>query len=264
MNRKILREELLTYVREFRREPLEITLCTGSFNVSGWDFAYGILVNKANPISKLTMKQLDGIFGAERSGGWQGEVWDETVARGPEQNIRTWGQLGLSGDWKDKPIHVSGFSIKWPGAVGFANRVFKGGSKWNEKFREYMFRTDPDGTLHHPGELISADLGRDPYGIAFDGIQYSSSQTKAVALAAQDGGPYVELTIENVQNRTYPLSNDVYVYLNRERGKPVDPKLKEFLRYILSREGQEAVARDGKYLPLTDAEVVRKQLQKLE
>jgi phosphate transport system substrate-binding protein len=73
----------------------------------------------------------------------------------------------------------------------------------------------------------------------------------------------VELTIDNVQNRTYPLADEVYIYLNREPGHPVDPKLKEYLRYILSREGQEAIMRDGKYLPLT-ADQVREQLRKLD
>src|SRR5262249_35643583 len=67
---------------------------------------------------------------------------------------------------------------------------------------------------------------------------------------------------DNVQNRTYPLTRDVYYYLKHEKGKPIDPKAKEFLRYVLSREGQEAVQRDGKYLPLT-AEAVREQLKKL-
>jgi phosphate transport system substrate-binding protein len=107
------------------------------------------------------------------------------------------------------------------------------------------------------------DLSKDRYGIAYTGIPFLTPQTKAVALAARDGGPYVELTLKNVQNRSFPLTRDVYYYLKREKGKPIDPKAKEFLRYILSREGQDAVQRDGKYLPLT-AEAAREQLQKLE
>src|SRR5215472_14026575 len=67
-----------------------------------------------------------------------------------------------------------------------------------------------------------------------------------------DGGPFIELTIDNVQNRSYPLSREVYLYTNREAGRPLDPKVKEFLRYILSQEGQEAVMRDGKYLPIDE------------
>jgi len=73
----------------------------------------------------------------------------------------------------------------------------------------------------------------------------------------------VPLTLQTVHDRTYPLIRDVYYYLKRDKGKPIDPKLKEFLRYILSREGQAAVQTDGKYLPLT-AEADREQLAKLD
>jgi phosphate transport system substrate-binding protein len=82
-------------------------------------------------------------------------------------------------------------------------------------------------------------------------------------LAARDGGPYIEPSRENFQNRTYPLTRSIYIYLNRKPGQALDPKVKEFLRYVLSREGQEAVERAGKYLPLT-ADVAREQLKKLE
>ncbi len=107
------------------------------------------------------------------------------------------------------------------------------------------------------------ELGKDPHGIGYSSVAFLTPQMKALALAANDGGPYVELTMDNVRNRRYPLIDELYFYLNREPEKPLDPKLKEYLRYILSREGQEAVQRDGKYLPLT-AEVVREQLKKLE
>jgi phosphate transport system substrate-binding protein len=93
-------------------------------------------------------------------------------------------------------------------------------------------------------------------------MPFLTPQTKSVALAGREGGPYVELTLDNVQSRIYPLTRDIFYYLKREKGKPVDPKLKEFLRYILSREGQELLMGDGKYLPLT-AEAAREQLQKL-
>ena len=94
-------------------------------------------------------------------------------------------------------------------------------------------------------------------------IPFLTAQTKPIALAAREGGPYIELTLKNVQNRSFPLTRDVYYYLKHEKGKPIDARVKEFLHYILSREGQDAVQRDGKYLPLT-AEVAREQLQKLD
>jgi phosphate transport system substrate-binding protein len=260
LGRQIMWDELLAYQREFNGPPMEITVCTGSFNAE--TFALGVFVHKDNPISQLTMEQLDGIFGAERSGGWNGLVWDTSVARGPEKNIRTWGQLGLKGEWADKPIHVYGYNLNYHFVDEFNKKVFHGGKKWNERLREYANYRNSEGRMIDSHEQFLADLGKDPYGIAY-GLMDLTPQTKAVALAVKEGGPYVELNLDNVQNRTYPLIRDIYFYLNREKGKPTDPKLKEFLRYILSREGQEAVMRDGKFLPLT-AEAVREQLKKLE
>jgi phosphate transport system substrate-binding protein len=101
-------EDLLAYQRTMGANPLEVVYATGSYNVPGWSPVFGIFVNKKNPISKLTMEQLDRIFGAERTGAWEGTTWHPELARGPETNIRTWGQLGLTGEWKDKPIGVYG------------------------------------------------------------------------------------------------------------------------------------------------------------
>jgi phosphate transport system substrate-binding protein len=88
-------------------------------------------------------------------------------------------------------------------------------------------------------------------------------QTKAIPISVGDAGPYVPLTLETAQNRTYPLIGETYIYLNRKPGSPIDPKIREFVSYILSREAQQAVARDGKYLPLTAA-ALREQRQKLQ
>jgi phosphate transport system substrate-binding protein len=107
------------------------------------------------------------------------------------------------------------------------------------------------------------DLSKDPYGIGYSGAMFLTPQTKMLAVAEKPGAPFVPLTIEHVQNRTYPMLLEVYFYLDRVPGQPVDPKLKEFLRFVLSRQGQEAIARDGKYLPLT-REAVEEQLKKLE
>ncbi len=139
----------------------------------------------------------------------------------------------------------------------------QGGTKWNEKLREYANFVKPDGTTSPALDQSMADLSKDRYGIAYNSIDYLTPQTKVVALATKDGGPYVELTLENVQNRTYPLINIEYFLVNRKPGHPVDPKVKEYLRYVLSREGQQDVIRDGKFLPLT-GQVVREQLKKLE
>jgi len=90
-----------------------------------------------------------------------------------------------------------------------------------------------------------------------------SPEIKPIALAETDGGPYVMPGKSSFQDRSYPLARNIYIYLNRAPGHALDPKLHEFLRYVLSREGQEILARDGNYLPLT-AQVVREQLAKLQ
>jgi phosphate transport system substrate-binding protein len=266
MGRQIMWDELMGFQREFSYLPLGIVAVTGSYDVSGWNAAIGIFVHKDNPISKLTLKQVDGIFGAERSGAWKDLIWDESLARGPEKNIRKWGQLGLTGEWADKPIHVYGYNLQFHFPQEIESRAFGGvSSKWNENLREYANKLNADGSVRVAGLQMMEDLSKDPYGIAYvsAGTVYLTPTTKPVALAVSDGGPYYELNLENVRNRTYPMYADVFFYLNRDPKKPIDPKVKEFIRYILSREGQEQVMRDGKYLPLT-AEAVREQLKKLD
>lgn len=263
MGRQILWDELLAYQREFDRPPTEITICTGSYDVGGWTYALAVFVNKQNPINQLTLKQLDGIFGAARSGGWKGMEWDPSVARGSEQNIRTWGQLGLTGQWADKPIHVYGYTLKYHFPDEFSKKVFHGGSTWNEALKEYANRNAPNGHLVVAGEDMLTDLSKDPYGIAYAGIPYQTSETKVLALAQTDSGPYIPLALDTVHDRTYPLIRDVYFYLNREPDKPIEPKIEEFVRFVLSYEGQAALMKDGKYLPLT-ANMLQEQLKKLE
>ena len=262
IGRKITFSEQELFERYTDRSPIEIELATGSFDVPGWQPGYGVVVHKDNPLTKITMEQLDGIFGSERAGGWEGTSWRPNWARGPEKNIRTWGQLGLTGEWADKPINVYGLNLRYNNCDMFEHVVFHGGDKWNERLHEYANYVKPDGSLAIAAAELMKDLGNDRYGIGWSGIQNVTPQTKALDIAAQPGGPYVKLTIDNVQNRTYPLAFEMFFYVNRKPGTPLDPKVKEFLRYVLSREGQEAVQRDGKYLPLTPA-VVREQLQKL-
>jgi phosphate transport system substrate-binding protein len=264
MGRGLTWDELTAYQRERDCLPLEITFATGSYDVTGWTYALAVLVHRDNPISKLTFKQLDGIFGTARTGGWDGLIWDQARGRGPEGNIRTWDQLGLDGRWAGKPINVYGYNLKFHFPDEFAKKVFNGGDKWVESLREYANEAKPDGSgLLLAAEQYVRDLSSDPYGICYCSIRDRTDHTKPVALSATDEGPFVDISLETVQNRTYPLTRDVYYYLHREPGQPVDPRLREFLRYVLSREGQEAVQRDGKYLPLT-AEESRRQLSKLD
>lgn len=262
-SRHITFDETLMFERVFSRDPIEITAVTGSLNVPGWNYAVGIFVNKDNLISKLTIKQLDGIFGTERDGGYQGTTWHSEIARGANENLRTWGQLGLTGEWAGKPIHVYGDNLRYHIPRTFERLVFQGGDKWNEQLHEYANYKNTDGINTLEAQQVIDAISKDPYGIGYSTVAYLTPQTKALSIAPREGGTYVELNLETLRNRTYALFDEVYFYLDREPGKPVDAKVKEFLRFVLSREGQDAVQRDAKYLPLT-GEVVREQLKKLE
>ena len=266
MGRQITWDELLSYQRERNHLPIGIVAVTGSYDVSGWNPPIGVYLHKDNPLSKLSLQQLDGIFGAQRSGAWRELVWDKSLARGPEKNIRTWGQLGLTGEWANKPIHVYGYNLQFHFPQEIESRAFGGVSgKWNENLIEYDNLAQPDGSFKLAGQLMLEDLAKDPYGIVYcaGGNAWLTPQVKPIALSVKTGDPAYELTLENVRERKYPMYADVFFYIDRDPKKPVDPKVKEFLRYILSSEGQTQVMRDGKYLPLT-AETVRAQLKLLE
>lgn len=239
--------------------PAIIEVATGSAEMKHKSPAYAIFVQRDNPLARLTVRDLDGIFGAERGGGWNALTWDTTVARGAGVNLRTWGQLGLTGDWASRPIHVYGQAGRGAGAITyFQARVFGGGETWNEDLREYTDRRQ-----------MLADLAKDPLGIAYAPIAYANDGVKALALAETAADPYVPLTRASVADRSYPLHRPVYVsYTMDDRNTELtptlgDPRVKEFIRYILSRQGQQAVAEEGSYLPLPNA-VATAQRQKLE
>ncbi len=268
IGRKITTEELQLYQRYKNHDPLEITIATGSYNVTGWQPAFGIVVAKDNPLTKITLEQLDGIYGAERLGGWIGTDWHPEFARGPETNIRTWGQLGLTGEWADQPITPYGLNQRYHQAVEISDWILKGSDKWNEKLRiyaNYVGADDGKGSSMGFGRLkrgLNDDLVKDRYGIAYVAAPVGKNlppELKLLTLARTSAGPYYAYTLENLRSRKYPMTDEIYAYTDQ----PTDPKVREYLRFIVSREGQEAVMRDGKYLPLT-AEICREMQQKLK
>jgi phosphate transport system substrate-binding protein len=256
------RSDLTAFEGVHGYRPLEILFATGGFDRgTGNTPAPIVFVNRDNPLQGLTLGQLDGIFGAERSGGWNGTTWTTEAARGPEKNIRTWGQLGLTGDWADKPIHLYGFDAtlsNWSDL--FQRVVFKGGDKWNPALHE-MVR----GGIKAPADqqIVQAVAG-DRYAIGFNLMRVveKESRVKALAIASSEGAPYVPPTEETLYRRTYPLANAVYIYIDRAPGKAIPERVKEFIAYILSREGQQDVVDDGMYFPLT-AEVAQREREKL-
>jgi phosphate transport system substrate-binding protein len=237
--------------------PTAIAVASGAFDADGKSNGLVVFVHRDNPISDLTIEQLDGIFGAERTAGMHGFRWTRGGAR---SDIRTWGQLGLGGDWAEKPIHTYGHAPS--GTARFFQLAVLGNSdKWNPNFREFVetgskMMTDDSVGLRH---MLRDELAHDRAGIAWTVLPQAKGIAGIKPIAINSVFP----TRETFQNRTYPLTRSIYIFLDRKPGTPVDPKLKAFLSYILSHEGQDVVARDGGYLPLPQA-VAREQLEKLE
>jgi phosphate transport system substrate-binding protein len=245
-------------------EPTGFSVFTGSYDYVGWQNNIVIIVNKDNPITGITMKQLDGVFGSTRDGGWVGTTWHPEFSRGPERDIRKWGQLGLTGDRADKPIGVHGYSLRYATAIEFSNKVLQASDKWNGDLHAYANYRRPDGTTYLEADQIYDHVRKDPYAIGY--ARYHEGfpkDIKILAVAKEDSGPYIEYNIDTLQKRTYPLWGDQSFWVSLKPGTKMDPKVREFIRFVLSREGQELVQKDGKYLPLT-AQVAREELEKLK
>jgi len=252
MGRESAASEVMAFEWVFKYKPLGIEVATGSLDTPGKTFAVAVFVHQDNPLSKLTLAQLDAIFGSEHLRGGRGA-----------HNVRTWGELGVRGAWKDQPIHTYGYDFETNTGSFFKRAVFQGSDKWNCEIKEFADLKQPDGAWLDAGQRILDALAQDRYGIAYSNLRYAHARVKPLALAAVDGGPFYEATKENLIERKYPLTRAASIYVNRAPGQPLDPKVKEFLRYILSREGQQVVAREGDFLPLSEAGV-HEQLRKLD
>jgi len=257
--------DYLTFQQVFRYSPTEFTVATGSYDVYGWSPAFIILVNEKNPLTKISMKQLDGVFGTARLGGYDGSVWrtDYPYRRGPEENIRTWGQLGLTGEWADKPIHPCGQSPRANIQVVFQNLVLRGSDQWVEGYRAFANYATPEKKIAPWSLQVMNEVRNDPQAICIGSPLTMGPGMRELAVQGFDGGPYVQRTLDSVRDRSYPLINEIFFYVNKPPGKPMDPKVEEFVRFVLSQQGQAQVQREGRYLPLP-GDVVREQLKKLD
>jgi phosphate transport system substrate-binding protein len=253
----------LAHLRLKGFEPVGFSVFTGSYNYVGWQNNLVIIVNKDNPITKISMKQLDGVFGSARDGGWVGTEWHREFTRGPEQDVRTWGQLGLTGEWASRRITPHGYSLRYASAIEFSNKVLQASDKWNGDLHTYANYKRADGKVYLEADQIFDHVRADPGAIGYaryhDGFP---KDIKILEVGPTDAGPFVPYTIDNLQNRSYPLWGDQSFWISVKPGTRLDPKIREFVRFVLSQEGQLLVQRDGKYLPLT-SEASKAELDKL-
>lgn len=184
-----------------------------------------VFVHKDNPIKSMSLQQIDAIFSKNRTGG-------------SKSDIRTWGDLGLDGEWKDKPISLYGRNAT-SGTYGYfkENALFKGDFKPTVK--------------EQPGSSsVVQAVASDRFGIGYSGFGYRTSDVRAVPLSAKDGGTVVDVVAANAYSGDYPLARFLYLSVNLKPGQSLDPLRREFLRYVLSASGQADVMKDG-YLPVT-------------
>jgi phosphate transport system substrate-binding protein len=198
--------------------------------------ALAVFVNKDNPIKCLSLKQVDGMFSKSRRQGGE--------------DITTWGQLGLTGEWANKPLSLYGRNSA-SGTYGF----FKEHTLKNGDFKDTV-KEQPGSAAVVQGATV------DRYAVGYSGIGYATAGVRAVPLSDKDGGRCVEATADNSYSGTYPLARFLYVYVNKAPGKPLDPLTREFAKLILTREGQEGVIKDG-YFPIP-ATIAKEELNKIQ
>jgi phosphate transport system substrate-binding protein len=209
MSRPLLPEEIESFRAKHGYAPTEIKVAAD---------ALAIYVEKRNPVEGLTLAQLDGIFSRTRRRG------------GPA--IETWGQVGLTGEWAGRAIPLYGYGPTDGVHQVFRQAVLAGG--------EYRLSLQ----VVPAGSLIVQDVAADPAAIGCASIFFASRRTRAVPLAGEDGRFYAP-TDENVRSRQYPLTRFITICVNKPPGRPLAPATAEFLRYLLSPEGQQIVAAGG-------------------
>ena len=198
--------------------------------------ALAVFVNKDNPIKCLTFEQIDAIFSKSRRYGYKAD-------------ITTWGQLGLTGDWANRPVSLYGRNSA-SGTYGF--------------FKEHALKNGDykDEVKEQPGSAsVVQGVTVDRYAIGYSGIGYATAGVRAVPIAEKEGAACVEATADNSYAGTYPLARFLYVYINKPPAKPLDPLTHEFVKLIVSKEGQEVVVKDG-YFPIP-ASIAKEEMTKV-
>ncbi len=183
-----------------------------------------VFVNRDNPIEGLSIEQVDAIF-------------TETRRCGHGEDITRWGQVGLDGSWANRD-----FTLYSRNAVSGTYGYFRQHALCDGDFRNAI--------NEQPGSAsVVQGVSESINGIGYSGIGYQTSGVRAIPLAADHGGEYVEPNAETAADGSYPLARFLYVAVNKHPNRELDPLEREFMRLVLSQQGQEVVVRDG-YIPL--------------
>ena len=218
MSREMKGEEIDKFEKKYGYKPTKVAVAIDTL---------AVFVHKNNAIKSLSLQQVDAMFSKTRKGG-------------SAKDLKTWGELGLTGEAANRTLSLYGRNSA-SGTYGY--------------FKEHaLFKGDYKDTVkEQPGSSsVVQSVGSDRFAIGYSGIGYATSGVRAVPLSDEkkNGGAAFPATYENALSGKYPLSRFLYVYINKDPKKPVDPLTREFLKFVLSKEGQEIVVKDG-FLPLT-------------
>lgn len=198
--------------------------------------ALAVFVNKDNPVEGLSIPQVDAIFSSTRKCG-------------AADDIAKWGDIGLTGEWKNKDVQLFGRNSV-SGTYGY----FKDKALCKGDYK--------NSVNEQPGSAsVVQSVTTSVNGIGYSGIGYTTSGVKAVPIAKDEGGEFIAATHENALAGKYPLARFLYVYVNKHPNKPLAPLEREFLKMVLSKQGQEIVVKDG-YIPLPN-KIAKKELAKV-
>jgi len=228
MSRKMKDKELQAFEKRFGYKPTAIPVAID---------ALAVYVHKDNPVKGLSIPQVDAIFSSTRKCGHNKEV-------------NSWGDVGLSSSWKGRTLQIFGRNSV-SGTYGY----FK---------KKALCKGDFKSTVNEqPGSAsVVQSISTSLNGVGYSGIGYKTSGVRAVPLTKKPGKPYIAATTENAATGKYPLSRFLYVYVNKAPNKPLAPLEREFVKMILSKQGQEVVIKDG-YIPLSN-KIVQKYLKAIQ
>ncbi|RJG11274.1 PstS family phosphate ABC transporter substrate-binding protein [Massilia cavernae] len=243
VGREMLPAEEKAFVEKFGYKPTAIRVATGSVGSLGKTATSVIFVDKDNPLKGLTLEQLDAVYSKTRLRGYK--------------EINTWGDLGLAGEWANRPVRLYGLK-----AVNGIEQFIKYKAMEGGEYKDSIEMVKGKGFVH-AFNVAAEDMAKRPGGLTYALLANKTPNVRVVPLAARAGDPYYMPTLENVYSHKYPLSRFVYIYINKKPGQPIEPKTKEFLKMVLSKQGQQIVADERVYIPLNN-EIVRAELAKLD
>lgn len=218
MSRQMKDKELAAFEEKYGYKPTPVAVAID---------ALAVFVNKDNPIEGLTIPQVDAIFSATRKCGYS-------------EDITTWGQVGLTGDWANRPIQLYGRNSV-SGTYGY----FKKNALCEGDYKNSVNEQPGSASVV---QAVTKAMG----GIGYSGIGYNTSGVRAIPLARDANSEMIPATPEMAASGKFPLARFLWIYINKHPNKPADPIVAEFIKMVMSKIGQEVVIKDG-YVPLPAA-----------